>query len=73
MHISFGLPLISAEQEPHFAVPAARQIVRLIGLDAMDGVQHDHPFGHLGRVVPERRLRRVPAPDAKRGRCHEIS
>ena len=56
MHISRGLPLISAEHEPH--LPALQfqrhgEVVRLLGLDLMHGVEHDHALGHLGRVVFE--------------------
>ena len=35
------------------AVPADGEVVRLLGLDLMHGVEHDHPLGHLGRVVLE--------------------
>ena len=52
MHMSRGLPLISAEHEPH--LPALQfqrhgQIVGLLGLHLMDGVEDDHAFGDLGR------------------------
>ena len=45
MHISFGLPLISAEHEPH--LPALQfhrtaRSLRLLGLDLVHGVEHHH-------------------------------
>ena len=33
------------------AVPANGEIVRLLGLNLVDGVEHDHAFGDRGRVV----------------------
>ena len=30
------------------AVPAHREVGRLLGLDLVHGVEHDHAFGHLG-------------------------
>ena len=70
MHISRGLPLISAEHEPHLpglAVPAAREVGRLLGLDLVHGVEHDHALADLGRVVVlNSPALAVAAPDAKR-------
>ena len=59
MHISRGVPLISAEHDPH--LPALQfqrhaRSVRLLGLDAMHRIEHDHALGHLGRVVLEATL-----------------
>src|SRR5262249_52442364 len=52
-----------------FAVPPAREIGRLLGLHAMDGVEHDHTLGDLGPVVLEGAAARVAAPDPEsRGR-----
>mgnify|MGYP003693628705 CR=1 FL=1 len=53
MHISFGMPLISAEQRsalPGLAVPAQRQIVGLLGLDRVDRVENDHARDASGVV-----------------------
>ena len=54
MHISRGLPLISAEHEPH--LPALQfqrhgEVGRLLGLDLVHGVEHDHALRHLGVEV----------------------
>ena len=56
MHISFGMPLISAEHEPH--LPALQfqrtaRSLRLLGLDLVHGVEDHHALGDLGRVVLE--------------------
>ena len=63
MHISFGLPLISAEHEPHLPALQFQRTARsprLLRLDAVHGVEHDHPLADLGRVVAERALRLSP-------------
>ena len=47
MHMRRGLPLISAEQEPHLpALQFQRQARSLacVGLDLVDGVEDDHAF-----------------------------
>ena len=52
------------------AVPAHREIVGLLGLDLMNGVEHHHAFGDLGGVVLElaaatcrrARFERLPSP-----------
>ena len=61
MHISRGLPLISAEHDPHF--PALQfqrhgQVRRLLRLDLVHRVEHDHALRDLGGVVLEARRRR---------------
>ena len=56
MHISRGLPLISAEHEPHFPAlqfQRTRQVARALRLDLVHGVQHHHAFGDVGLVVGE--------------------
>ena len=56
MHISLGMPLISAEHEPHLpALQFQRQARSLacVGLDLMNGIEHDHALGDFGRVVAE--------------------
>ena len=45
MHISRGLPLISAEHEPHLPALQFQRTARsrrLLGLDPVHGVEHDH-------------------------------
>ena len=54
-----------------FTVPTNGQIVGLLGLDLMDGVQHDHPLGELGRVLFELPARGVAAPDLQRRGRHQ--
>src|SRR6185437_11051710 len=51
------------------AVPSYGEIVRLLGLDLMDGVEHDHARRDLGDVVAKHTAGRVTAPHAKRGAC----
>ena len=51
MHMSRGLPLISALHEPH--LPALQfqrhgEVAGLGGLDAVDDVEHDHALLRLG-------------------------
>ncbi len=36
-----------------FAIPANGQIVGTLGLNLMDGIQHDHAFGDVGFVLLE--------------------
>ena len=48
MHMSLGMPLISAEQEPHLpALQFQRQARSLacVRLDLVHGVEHDHALG----------------------------
>ena len=52
------------------AVPAHREIVGLLGLDAVHRVEHDHAFADLGRVVAERPLLPIAAPDSERRLGH---
>src|SRR6185437_108765 len=47
------------------AVPAHRQIVRALGLNLMDGVQHDHSIGYRSSVLLEMPGRAVAAPYLK--------
>ena len=69
--MSFGMPLISAEQEPH--LPALQfqrhgEIVRLLRLNLMNGIEHDHAFAkRFVVVVLELAAPRVAAPDLKVG------
>ena len=68
MHISFGMPLISAEHEPH--LPAlqfhrTREIGRLLSLDAVHGIQDHHALLHRRDVILEAAAGRVSAPDSK--------
>ena len=56
MHMSLGMPLISAEQEPH--LPALQfqrhgEVVGLRRLDFVDDVEHDHALGNFRGVVHE--------------------
>src|SRR6266849_9488595 len=56
------------------AVPAHREVRRLLGLDAVDRVEDHHPGRDLGGVVREGTAPRVASPDAEgRGRHHFIS
>ena len=61
MHMSFGMPLISAEHDPHFAglaVPAHREVVGLRRLDLVHGVEHHHAFDDVLLVLDELALAR---------------
>jgi hypothetical protein len=49
-----------------FAVPAHRQITRLLGLNLVDRIQHDHPFRHLGGVRNEAPAARISTPNLER-------
>ena len=54
MHISFGLPLISAEHEPHLPALQFQRTARSGAcgrLDLMDGVEHHHAGHDVDRVV----------------------
>jgi hypothetical protein len=65
MHISRGLPLISAEHEPHFlpCSSSARQIRGLLGLDLVDHVEDDHALFDGCFVGLEIALPGLAAPD----------
>ena len=68
MHMSFGMPLISAEHDPHlpaFAVPANGEIARLLRLDLMNGIEHDHPVRYRGRIILKSTGLPIAAPDLK--------
>src|SRR5438552_4338853 len=53
------------------AVPAHGQVGGLLGLDAVDGVEHDHALRDLGGVVHEAAALGVATPDAEgRARRH---
>ena len=56
-----------------FAIPAAGEVVSLLGLNLVDGVEHDHPFGNFGRVVLKLAGVILPAPDAKGGGFHGLA
>src|SRR5262245_23701424 len=56
-----------------FAVPAHGQVVRLVCLNLMDGIEHHHAFGDLRLVFPEVAAGTVTAPDAKRCTAHLFS
>ena len=77
MHMSFGMPLISAEQEPH--LPALQfqrhgEVVGLRRLDLVDHVEHDHALVHLRGVIHELAAAVfVAAPDSESDRFHFIS
>ena len=56
MHMSLGMPLTSAEQEPH--LPALQfqrhgEVVGLRRLDFVDDIEHDQAFGDLRGVIHE--------------------
>src|SRR5918994_4593996 len=54
------------------AVPAAGQVWRLGRLDAVDGVEDDHPLRHVGRVVHVAAVGARAAPDPERGLGHHF-
>ena len=48
------------------AIPAAGEVVGLLGLDLVDDIEHDHAFGDFGRVIHEFAAAvGVAAPDSK--------
>jgi len=53
-----------------FAIPSARQIRCLGPLDIMNGIEHDHAFGNVGRIIAEFSPARVTAPDFECGSSH---
>src|SRR5207237_9260782 len=53
------------------AVPAHGEVVGLLGLDAVDGVEDDHALRDFGRVVAEGAALAVAAPDGE-GRLHDF-
>src|SRR5262249_39195233 len=52
------------------AVPAAREVGRLLGLYAVDRVEDDHALGDLGPIVLQGAAARVAAPDSEGRRRH---
>src|SRR6185436_8351411 len=50
------------------AVPADGEIVGLLRLNLVHGVEHDHAFRHIGVVVFERAALRIAPPDPERRR-----
>ena len=67
MHISFGLPLISAEHEPHLPALQFHRTARSCACSAwivVHGVEHDHALADLGGVVLELALLGVASPDS---------
>jgi len=75
--MSLGMPLTSAEQEPHFAglaVPAAREVVCLGRLDFMHDIKHHQTFGDFRFVIHELTAVRIAAPYSEsNGLVHFIS
>src|SRR6266853_338837 len=57
------------------AVPADGKVVRLLRLDLVNGIEHDHAIGDLGRIVAEFATARIAAPDSEcpAGRHYFIS
>src|SRR5678815_185614 len=53
------------------AVPAQRQVGRRLGLDLVQGVEHDHALRDLGLVVAELAAPCVAAPDAEGRTRHQ--
>ena len=71
MHMSFGLPLISAEHEPHLPALQFQRTARslaCVGLDLVDGVEHDHALDDVLLVLDELALALVAAPDLEGAR-----
>ena len=74
MHISRGLPLISAEHEPHLPALQFQRHARsgaCVGLDLVHRVEHDHPLGHFGLVLGEFAGRSLSTPDLE-GRVRHV-
>ena len=66
MHISFGMPLTSAEQEPHLPALQFHRQARsfaCVRLNSVDRIEHDHSFGNVGRVIAKFAALCVPTPD----------
>src|SRR5262249_54875670 len=55
------------------AIPSTRKIRHLRLLDVVHGIEHDHPFGELRRVITELTAVGVAAPDSEGGRTHKAS
>ena len=75
MHISFGMPLTSAEQEPHLpALQFQRQArsVACVALNVMNRVEHDHAFGNFGGVIAKFAALGVTSPDFENGCFHSL-
>src|SRR5262249_37623503 len=54
------------------AIPPDREVVRLMGLNQVDGIQHDHPFVHRGGVGAELSTVGRATPDSKRRSTHYL-
>ena len=73
MHISFGDAVDFRRARAALAglaVPAAGEIGRLLRLDRVHGVEHDHALADLGRVLLEAALAVLAAPELERERGH---
>src|SRR6476660_7161955 len=75
MHMSFGIHFRRAGSAlPGFAVPAHSEIVGLLSLHLMDGIEDHHALGDFGGIVPKAAGAVLAPPDAKgRGRHQPIS
>ena len=73
MHISLGIPLTSAEQEPHLPALQFQRHARSapVRLNIMHRVEHDHALGDFGRVIAKFAAFRITSPDFEGG-FHEI-
>src|SRR5258708_17982289 len=56
-----------------FAVPSASEIIGLVGLNLMNGVEHNHSLGNFRGVAHEVSALRVATPDFEDRRFHFIS
>src|ERR1700730_12758748 len=54
-------------------VPATSEIVRLSGLNLMNGVEHNHTLGNFSRVIDESSTLRVAPPNSENCLFHFIS
>ena len=75
MHMSRGLPLTSAEHDPHLPALQFQRTARsfgLVGLNLVHGIEHHHALGDLGRIIVERRrpARRRARFERSRSSCH---
>ena len=55
------------------AVPSTGEVVRLLRLDVMHGIEHDHAFGDFGRVIAKLAAACVAAPDSESGGAHNLT
>ena len=56
MHMSFGHAVDFRRARAALAglaIPAAREVVRLLRLDFVDDIEHDHAFGDFRGVIHE--------------------